>query len=268
MRRLLLVLLLLTLVARPASASWAHVQTNGTQTDASGSTGAHTITTNLTAGNTVFCFIGWTAASVVIDTFASSPSNTWNTFSPTGAACTSNICTDGNFGIAAYYAENVASGSTTVTATFHDATPTFKHVACTEISGLATSSSKDASIGATQGAPGTGSNGATTGNPGNTAGNNEMAIAAILFRNAGGNVTAGTSPNTFTERYEFTDTFYEFQIETAPIATSGSAGTATATLSADAVTTSLVGTFKEPAGGATAARPCAAGLRLLGVGCE
>lgn len=223
----------------------AHVQTNGTQTDAAGATAAHTLLSDVTAGSLLVLYVIWAPITTAISSVASSPANTWTPFGPNN--------NDGTFQTAGYYAMNAAAGTTTVTVTFADATPSNKRVTVTELSGMATTNALDVATGQVQSNPGTGTDAVTTTNPGNTAAANEWAVASVSHRGVGDDVAAGTN---FTERDEGQGTFYVFEIETRQIVSAGSAGTATWTVPTGTFQeTSMVGTFKEPA---------AAGFTVIG----
>ena len=217
---------------RESAAAWAHVQTNGTETAAAGSTAAHTLTSSVTAGNHLTCGVVFTGTT--FSSIASSPSNTWSSARVS--------VDDATFFLKVFDADNVASGSTTVTVTFSDALGSLKYLGCTEHSGVATSSAFDQSQGQYQAAPGTGTDGITTTNTGATAADNELVVGMLFTRTAAPTLNAGTN---FTERLQASTAFYAFDVEDRNLATAGAVA-ATWTTNVDVGTASVVVTFKEP----------------------
>jgi hypothetical protein len=94
-----------------------------------------------------------------------------------------------------FYRENVSAGSHTITATFGSSID-FRRLRVAELSGLATSSSKDQAVGQAQATPGTGANGVSSGATSATTNANDFIIGSTQDADSAdpssGTLSAGT----------------------------------------------------------------------------
>ncbi len=195
--------------------SWAHIQTNGTVDTAAGATVAHTLSSSVTSGSLLVFHVVWTTVATAI----ASVSDGVNSWQESGTSFSED---SGTFRIAAYYAMGVASGATTITVTFADATPTFKTIIASEYSGIATSLALDVTKNNTQAAPGTGTDVITSGSTTATSEANELVVAMGLDRS--GSATTMNAGTGFTARGAQLDcNFYQLRTEDKNLVSAGDA---------------------------------------------
>lgn len=211
----------------------AVVQT-GYAVDDSGATST-TIAVTLTgvvAGNTLYAHVGGTDTGAVTASVSDG--------SAFSAGDTKRRSTGDNQSGWTFYRENVGAGSHTITATFSGAID-FRRLRVGELSGLATSSSKDQAVGQVQASPGTGANGISSSATAATTNANDFVIGSTQDADSAnpgsGTLTAGTG-------YTISGTNVIMGIESKSVAATG-AQTATFTQSVAGSRITHVIAFKE-----------------------
>lgn len=247
-------LLLLTLgMVDPSWAIPAFVKA-GTSSGSAGTT--HTVTlANVSAGNTIACFIQIGGTGQTINSFSDdSGSNTWSSVLN---ATSANSRISGQA-----YAENVAaSTSLVITATLSGSNNGY--MVCHEISGVLTSGALDQSTIQGQAAVGTGTDAITSGDVTTTTDGQYIFSATAKNSTTAATYTAGTNES-FTIQGNATNSNVRWAAEYAIQTTAGiTAGKWTTTLGTDNHHTGIM-TFKAAGGGGGGATP--RNLMLMGVG--
>lgn len=250
--RHLSIVLLLTLWAAPVSAQWARAQAWGGNTQASGGgTITYVYPTDITAGELLVCF-GWSDNNTPTLTFADDVNGAWTAF-PTVSPVT------GVGRVAAAYFPNAGAGTTTVTLTY-SSQPTNRVIACGAYDGIATTSPFDVGASQAQTNPGTGTDAVSTGATGTTAQDNSLAVAFTLVEEPSVTIT----PNGSWSSAASNTTSFSWNVMDRNISPTGTVTGLWTINSASGDPMSIVGVFKEPAGGGGAVP--ASRFLLFGVG--
>lgn len=236
-------LLTFVLVAPPAWAAPAHVQSPAAATAFSGTTINLAYGSNVTAGNLLVCHI---YANHGISSVADSRSQTFSS--------AVNVTDSSTYSIATFYYANTTGGADTVTVTFAG-TITYASLQCSEYSGVATASPLDQTASNIQTDPGTATDAVTSGSVTTTTNGQLIVGFSTALVVGAGTLSAGTN---YTGRTNvFGDTLYADRVQT-------SAGSIAATFTTNHATSdyiTLISTFKEAVAASSARRGT-----LLGVG--
>jgi len=225
--------------------AWAFVQDDGAVVDdaTSATTIAKAFTSNVTAGNHIYVWCGWSNS----DTNPTVADSLGNTYALLGARV---FDATNSQGMAQFHAENITGGACTVTVTFGASVP-YRRIGIIEHSGIATASSTDGTpTGQVVATPGTGTDGASSGNI--TVAANSLVIGAYQNINEASpgspTITQGTG---YTARELSGVGIGRMEDK------NGSAGAtaATFTLSSSQRSIVMVAAFKEPAAGGGIAIP-------------
>jgi hypothetical protein len=239
----LFLLLLFTLWAAPAWASWAHVQTTGSFEGADDNNAAQAYGSNVTAGSLLLASVTWHAnTGQTISGCTDSLTQTWT---QVGSTVTVNSDSGGDWSHAVFRFYNSAGGANTVTCTL-SANTFEKSIVISEYSGIATTDALDQTAGQAQVDPGTATD-AVTSTAVTTTANNELVYGASFGRCGGSSVlNSGTG---FTSRHDAFDGVAScIVVEDKNLV---SAGTAAATFTAGDTgqdNATIVATFKQTQG--------------------
>lgn len=167
----------------------AVVQTIGAGNDASATTIAQSFSANVDGGNLIVVAVTWDSTNTTTATCSDNRGNTY-------ANATSGNNTTLRQAMRVCYAANVAGGPTTVTVTF-SATSSFRRIAVSEYSGVATISPVD--VTKTNNGVGTTAVDNVTSTAATTTVNGDLIYGAVMDNDGGASITAGTG---FTERFD------------------------------------------------------------------
>jgi hypothetical protein len=236
-------LLVLCLIATPAFAAWAHVRTDSV--DPSTTTGfsttiALTMGANTQEDSILVCAVTYHETNTpVISGIADSLSNTY-------AIRNSKRTVSSLWSLEVWSAANSPAGANTITVTFSASTQ-LRTIACSEYSGIATSSEIDATAGNTQVAPGTGTDAVTSTSLTTTQANDlvygaALAVCGLGTFNSGTGLTSRAGPL-------FDGAFKCLRIEDLNQAGAGSVAATWTNTDAGASNSAIAVAFKEASAG-------------------